>query len=224
MVAETMRNSSFVIVSFCLFVLVSRVVPALVANDGDLERWARILADAEADTLERLEAAIELGEAGDPQYIPHLAEVLKDDNKAVRWAAVKALWEYRDDATVPILVEYLEKEEGYAWGKILTMGALGSSKDPRAVDPLLKMLGNGNPFLRRSAALALSNIGGDKAVLGIIGLLEDEQSWLARMAHGLLVQLSQQETQAEIPRGFEEWMKWYQATRGTTPTEGAQSK
>lgn len=175
-----------------------------------LNHWAKVLADSKAGTARRLEAAKRLGEAKDPNHLEILTRTLKDDQKAVRWAAVEALWDLGDKKAVPYLIEYLEKAETYQWGKILTMNALGSLRDPRAVDSLLSKLDSRNPFLRRSAALALVQIGDKRAIPGIIGLLRNKEGWLKRLAHRLLVELTKGEISREPPRGYEAWLKWYQ--------------
>lgn len=218
MAAETMKQRNRVVIFVFLF-LAGSMLANLAANNGELQDWAKVLADGEADTLDRLEAAAKLGESQNAEFIPLLSEVLKDDNKAVRWAVAKALWQFQDPTIVPPLIEYLDKEEGYTWGKILAMNALRSLKDPRAVNSLLRKLSDPNPFLRRSAALALSSIGGETAVLGIMELLKDDEAWLARIAHGLLVELNEPQLEDEVPRGYTEWMQWYETNREETAKE-----
>lgn len=215
MVGSEKISALFVILVALLFTIMTSLSPSFAAEPPNPARWAKVLADGKADTLMRMDAAKRLGEAKDPNYLNSLTEALKDGNKAVRWAAVEALWNLGDKRAVPALIEYLEKKRAYEWGKILTMNALGSLGDPRAVDPLLRMLKSENPFLRRSGALALVRIGDEKAIPGIIGLLKDEQGWLQRLAQDLLVELTRGKITAEPPRGYEAWVKWYQGRRGT---------
>ncbi len=165
-----------------------------------------------------------MAQSKDAKYLPSLTQTLKDDNKAVRWAAVEALWDLGDRRAVPELIEFLGKGEGYDWGKILALNALGSLKDPQAVPPLIKMLENENPFLRRSAALALVKIGDEKAIPGLIRMLKDEEGWLARLAHLLLLEMTSGKIQGDPPRGYEAWVQWSQGQAQHLRIEGVRKK
>ena len=186
----------------------------------DLDALAKTLADGASDHAQRLEAARKLGEAKNPQYLAPLIATLKDSNKALRWAAVEALWDIGDKRAVPALIGYLGKGEAYDWGKVLTMNALGVMGDPQAVDPLLKVLQSPSPFLRRSAALALARFGDDRAITGIIELLNDEQPWLQRTAQEILLDLTKDRLAGEVPSGYDEWRKWRQADIQRLKLEG----
>ena len=186
----------------------------------DLAALAKTLADGAADHGQRLEAARKLGEAKNPEYLAPLIAALKDSNKALRWAAVEALWDIGDKRAVPALIAYLGKGEAYDWGKVLTMNALGAMRDPQAVDPLLKVLQSPSPFLRRSSALALARLGDDRAITGIIELLNDEQPWLQRTAQEILVDLAKDRLAGDIPSGYDEWRKWREADLRRPKIEG----
>ena len=86
------------------------------------------------------------------------------------------------------------------------------------------MLDAGNPFLRRSAALALVRFGDDRAVAGLIKLLKDEEGWLRRLAGELLLELTKGKIQGETPRGYEEWVKWYEGNARRVKIEGAKKE
>ncbi len=222
-VRESIRVHSLLLISF-LLALGAGSLPAFAAEEPKLDHWASVLANGKVETVARLQAAKRLGEAKDPKYLLFLTQALKDHNKAVRWAAVEALWDMGDKGAVPALVEYLDKTEGYDWGKVLTMNALGSLKDPQAVGPLLKMLENENPFLRRSAALALVKIGDEKAIPGLIGLLKDEEGWLQRSAQQLLVELTDGKIVGELPTGYGAWEKWYQGHAQRLKIQGSRKE
>jgi len=205
------RGKAFLgFVVFLLAVLESPSV-LLPAEKENFDGWAKVVADTKADTAVRIEAARKLGETKNTKYLQVLADQLKDGRKAMRWAAAEALWDLGDKRAVPHLIEYLGKGEAYEWGKVVTMNALASLGDRAAVEPLLKVLEAGNPFLRRSAALALVRFGDDRAIGGLIKLLKDEEGWLQRLAEGLLVELAKGQIQGEIPRGYEEWLKWHES-------------
>lgn len=224
MVVNREMNPFFSLLVALLLTVVMGLFPSFAAEEASLEHWAKVLANGKADTHMRLDAAKRLGEAKDPKYLQYLTETLKDGNKAVRWAAVEALWELGDKRAVPSLIEYLEKGEAYEWGKVLTMNALASLRDARAISPLLKMIESKNPFLRRSAALALVKIGDGKAIPGIIELLKDEEGWLQRLAQDLLLELTKGTIPGEAPSGYEEWMKWYQGSTQRLKIEAAKKQ
>ena len=194
---------------------------SLGAEGANLDDLAKVLADAQKDTNMRMEAAITLGQAKNPKYLQSLTEALKDNNKAIRWTAAEALWEMGDTKAVPALIEYLEKGEAYEWGKVVTMNALASFKDPQAVEPLILVLESPNPFLRRSAAVALYTIGDQRAIPALIGLLKDEQGFIRRIAQNFLVEMTKETMTGDTPAEYEEWSKWYQANGQRLKFDGA---
>jgi HEAT repeat protein len=183
---------------------------AFGADEPGAEHWAKILADGKLRSEPRVEAARKLGVAKSGKYLEVLTEALDDSNKAIRWTAAEALWELGDKRAVPALIKYLEKGEAYEWGKVVTMNALASFKDPQAVDPLVRVLQSENPFLRRSAAVALFTIGDERAIPPLIGLLKDEQGFIQRIAQNFLVEMTKNKMTGETPDDYDEWMKWLQ--------------
>ena len=194
---------------------------ALGAEGANLDNSAKILADTQKDTNTRMEAAMTLGQAKNPKYLQFLTEALKDSNKAIRWTAAEALWEMGDKKAVPALIEYLEKGEAYEWGKVVTMNALASLKDPQAVEPLIRVLESPNPFLRRSAAVALFTIGDARAIPPLIELLKDEQGFIQRIAQNFLVEMTKDKMTGDTPAEHDEWSKWYQANAHRLKLDGA---
>ncbi len=191
------------------------------AQPPDLNRLAAIVADTKADTNMRMDAAIKLGVSKNPKYLQVLTQALKDSNKAIRWTAAEALWELGDKRSVPALIEYLEKGEAYEWGKIITMNALASFKDPRSIGPLIKVLEHPNPFLRRSAAVALYTIGDDRAIPALIRLLKDEEGFIQRVARNFLVEMTKDRMSDEPPWEYDGWARWYQANSHRLRLDGA---
>lgn len=194
-----------------LVACVANLTPISAADAPNLDEAAQVLADTKIDTNTRMEAAIKLGQAKNPKYLQFLIEALKDSDKAIRWTAAEALWEMGDQGAVPALIEYLEKGEAYEWGKVITMNALASLKDPRAVEPLIRMLESANPFLRRSAAVALFTIGDERGIPALIGLLKDEQGFIQRIAQNFLVEMTKDKMTGDTPAEYDEWSRWYQA-------------
>jgi len=185
--------------------------PLLGAEVSELGQLANIVADTKADTNMRMGAAIKLGQTKNPEYLQVLTDALKDSNKAIRWTAAEALWELGDKRAAAALIEYLEKGEAYEWGKVITMNALASFKDPRSIGPLIKVLDHPNPFLRRSAAVALYHIGDDRAIPALIELLKDEVGFIQRVARNFLVEMTKGRMSDDPPWEYDEWARWYQA-------------
>jgi len=220
MVVERRIHTFFCLLTAFLVAMGMGPFPVFSAEGTGLQELAKTLADQKADTLSRMEAAIKLGATKDGTYLEFLTTALKDKNKSIRWTAAEALWEMGDKRAVPALIEYLEKEDAYEWGKVVTMNALASFKDPQAVDPLIRMLEAKNPFLRRSAALALAKIGDQKAVPALIRMLKDEEGWLQRLARNLLEELTRENISGEAPMGYQEWIKWHQGRPQPAKIEG----
>ena len=209
------------VAALLLVALAASFSASLGAEGANLDDLAKVLADAQKDTNTRMEAAIKLGQAKNPKYLQFLTEALKDSDKAIRWTAAEALWEMGDKKAVPALIDYLEKGEAYEWGKVVTMNALGSLKDPQAIDPLILVLESPNPFLRRSAAVALFTIGDQRAIPALIGLLKDEQGFIQRIAQNFLVEMTKDKMTGDTPAEYDEWSKWYQANGQRLKFEGA---
>ncbi|MFQ5872249.1 MAG: HEAT repeat domain-containing protein [Dehalococcoidia bacterium] len=166
------------------------------------------------DTAARMDAAKKLGQSGDSQAASPLIKALKDENKAVRWAAIEALGELRARAAVPALLAYLEKKEAYRWGKILTANALAAIKDPKTVKPLLALLEkHENPIIQRVIILALGKLGDARAIPAALELLKDERRWMRKAAQASLVDLAKGRLQGKPPRGYKSWAKWYKNDR-----------
>lgn len=141
---------------------------------GDLASAVEALARGK-DTQARMAAAKQLGGLRNPRALEPLVAALADANRDVRWAAVEALGELGDRGAIPALIEYVKKPEAYRWGKRLVAGALAAIGDARAVQPLVGLLDDEDPFVRRIAALALVRIG-DPAGLPRVAQLVKETS------------------------------------------------
>lgn len=210
-----------VIVSLALAGVFRPLSAGQVAN---ADHWAKIAGDTNADTNLRMEAARKLGEAKDPKYLEVLTDGLKDSNKAIRWTAAEALWDLGDKRALPALIEYLEKSEAYEWGKVITMNALASFKDPQAIDPLIKVLQSPNPFLRRSAAVALFTIGNDRAIPALIELLKDDEGFIQRIARNFLIDMTRDKMTSAPPLEYDAWIKWHQSNSHRLKVEGARQQ
>ncbi|MBI4522568.1 MAG: HEAT repeat domain-containing protein [Deltaproteobacteria bacterium] len=210
-----------VLIAIVMLAIAAGVSGSFGAEQPGLDDWAKILADGKLRSEPRVEAARKLGEAKNSKYLEVLTEALNDSNKAIRWTAAEALWELGDKRAVPALIKYLEKGEAYEWGKVVTMNTLASFKDPQAIGPLTRVLESPNPFLRRSAAVALFTIGDDRAIPALIGLLKDEQGFIQRIAQNFLVEMTKDKVNGETPMGYDEWAMWYKANSHRLKIDGA---
>lgn len=141
------------------------------APGGDLATAVETLTNG-TGTVARMEAAKALSRSRDPRALAPLLAVLADANRDVRWAAIEALGDLGDRRAVPALVEYLKRPEAYRWGKRLAASALGAIGDPAALEPLLGLLADEDPFVRRAAAMALLRLGDPGALQKVAALVK----------------------------------------------------
>ena len=71
----------------------------------------------------------------------------------------------------------MHKERSWAPRREVAL-ALGKLREPRAVEPLIKLLKSYNPYLRKAAVEALSEIGDPRAVGPLITCLQDRNRWV----------------------------------------------
>ncbi|HEX5656508.1 MAG TPA: sulfatase-like hydrolase/transferase [Polyangiales bacterium] len=121
------------------------------------------------------EAAIALGRLYDERAREALRKLMHVEDPHLRARAAVSLGRLRDRAAVPALIDALwvaptqyEREEAVRW-----LGRLG---DPRAIEPLLSLLGEFS--LRYLLAVALGQVGGmsgdTRAYTDLVGMLEWE--------------------------------------------------
>ena len=106
------------------------------------------------DIVVRRRAAQILGQIQDPRAIEPLIAVLDDMDRELTGAATTALGHLAPAAVEPLLRTLAE---GSAQQRQYAAGALGATKDMRAVEPLLIALQAQDPLLQKWAAHALSN-------------------------------------------------------------------
>ena len=104
---------------------------------------------------------------------------LKDEDWHVRWEAAEALVEIKNPKSVELLIDTLKYGQENA--QVLAAWILGKMEDSRAVEPLIEALGNEHPYIRKSAALALMEIG-KPAVEPLIEALKNEEANTRREA------------------------------------------
>jgi HEAT repeat protein len=140
----------------------------------------RILQDRDAHARARGEAAIALGEIGDPAAVAPLVEAARPDTRerdemeANRHIA-DALGALRAPQAVRVLTDLLRSPDGFT--QVAAIDALGRIGDPAAVDALVAVAtGEGvEPFTARKALLALGRIGDARASAAVLRMLFEER-------------------------------------------------
>ncbi|MFI5110775.1 MAG: HEAT repeat domain-containing protein [Terriglobales bacterium] len=126
--------------------------------------WWTLLRLRSTDSFSRWKAATRLGESGDLRALRPLVVALGDRAIGVRQAAKEALdhidpdWANSEAAkrTIPTFVAALHSKDLGA--QIAAAYALGWSRDPRAIEPLLAVLTDMESTLRNEAKEALDRI------------------------------------------------------------------
>lgn len=99
----------------------------------------------------RWSAVEALGELGNPEAVPRLLELLRKE-EAYRWnrrLVVNALGALRDPRAVPSLLELLKEEDEFL--RKITLFALKKIGDPKAFLPVVALLHDPEPWVRRTA-------------------------------------------------------------------------
>jgi HEAT repeat protein len=140
-----------------------------------------ILKDADSHPKAKAEAAVALGEIGDPAAVKPLMDAVQPEAKdrdamdANRHYA-DALGALRAREAVPVLTKLLDRTtDGYT--QVAAVDALGRIGDPAAVDALVGLATGERvePFTARKALLALGRIGDKKASPAILKMLFEER-------------------------------------------------
>jgi HEAT repeat protein len=128
----------------------------------------------------RGEAAVALGEIGDPAAVPALVAAIdagardRDTVDANRHV-VDALGALRAKEAIPKLTELTTSPDGYT--QVAAVDALGRIGDPGAVDTLVRIAKSQQtePFTARKALLALGRIGDKRAGPAVLEMLFEER-------------------------------------------------
>src|SRR5262249_42540539 len=143
-------------------------------DNAVLEALGKALKDG--NPAVRQNVAFALGRLGE-KAVPYLREALRDDDVLVRRDAASSLGEMGDKARPAIsdLVNSLNKAGTDSEVKkivLATVVKLVKPTDRDAIADLAKVLNDRDPEVRRNAAFALSNIGGDGAAAAVPVLRE----------------------------------------------------
>jgi RNA polymerase sigma factor (sigma-70 family) len=138
------------------------------------EALIRCLSDNDAKV--RADAAIKLREMRDPRALAPLMELLRDNDQIVRGNAAIALGYSRDSKLLGLLLNLL-KDKGNS--PYMVIDAIGSLREPLAVDALFMLAKDPNPDVdfpgtMQSAACALCKIQDQYAVEALLKLLSND--------------------------------------------------
>lgn len=129
----------------------------------------------------RPEAAVALGEAGDPSAVPALVEAVdlsardREGQETNRQIA-NALGALRAPAALPVLEKLTGSPDGFT--QVAAVDALGQIGDPAAIDTLIAVATSPSvePFTAKRALLALGRIGDPKASATVLRMLFEERA------------------------------------------------
>jgi HEAT repeat protein len=108
-------------------------------------------------TMDRRDAAHELGKAKDPRAVPPLIAALKDEEPMVRLDVSGALIEIGQPVVDPLLQAVkLDNDSVFLWNAIRVLEELG---DPKAIDPLKEIQQkHPDPSIQQIAKYALDKL------------------------------------------------------------------
>jgi len=129
----------------------------------------------------RQQAAVILGEIGDPAAVQALTDAIDTSGKAERdvndanVAIATALGAIRSRQAVPALARLAASHDAFT--QVAAIDALGAVGDPAAVEPLLATVGDeqAEPFAVKKALLALGRLGDPRAVPVVVRMLFTER-------------------------------------------------
>lgn len=142
---------------------ISGVAATALGKIGDKAAFPALAAAAQLGPPPRQLAAMEaLGRISDPAVTEILSDLLADADSTVRTAAIRALAEREDAASLPGLIAQLERE-GEPANLAVLADALGRLGDSSAAMPLLHALARTkSPTVQREILNAVGSIGGGR--------------------------------------------------------------
>lgn len=167
----------------------AQVHPALL-EDHLLTAWPQVhevpglLEDLrDKDTAKRSEAACLLGYKMDVTAVKPLIAALKDIDVAVRRAAAESLGMIGDASAVPVLIETLGNRADQPV-RVEVAAALGRIKDPRALEPLSRVLADAQEerAMRSAAITGLARLRTPAATAPLLAALNDSDETIRKDA------------------------------------------
>ena len=142
------------------------------------------------DDSVRRKAAWALGLIGDKRAVKPLVNALKDEDRGVREAAVRALGKIGGPAVNLLTQALKDKEWEFRMSVIEALRRMGES----AIDPLIQGLEDGDSDLRNYSAVVLGLIGDEKAAEPLTKALNDENREVQEAAKEALQKIKAKES------------------------------
>ena len=151
---------------------VQEAASSVLASIADERVLAPLIAALKnKDWIVRMHAAKALGRIKDPSAVEPMIPLLQDKVKAVREEVTIALAEIGESA-LPSLLEALKHTEWLV--RLHAVEALGKSRSPAAVEPLLSVLFNDHDqAVREDVVRALGQIGDGRAVEFLVTVMKE---------------------------------------------------
>ena len=165
-----------------------------IQDRRDVELLARRL-EQDDDSLVRFEAAIALSKMNEERGRTYLFDALGSDDNITRTGAIRALVEAGSSVEDQLLASLSHESPLVRAGAI---EALGLGRVARAAPELIQALGDKTAAVRRSAAIALANIGSAEALEQLIRLEQDEDATVAYYANWALEKLKERGKGAQL--------------------------
>ena len=142
---------------------ISGAAATALGKIGDKAALPSLAAAAQLGPPPRQLAALEaLGRLSDPSVTEILSVLMRDPDSTVRTAALRALAEREDLASLPGLIAQIETEQEPANLAVLA-DALGRLGEPEAAQPLLRALDrSASPTVKREILNAIGSLGGGR--------------------------------------------------------------
>lgn len=160
---------------------------------GDEQAVDLLIEELENRNVHAAQEAIEgLGHIGSPRAIQPLIDVLRhdwDDRETITtWQkAATALAAIGEPSLPALLTALLDEDDNVRQGVV---EALVMLRDPRAVDPLIKVLQDDEDwYVRTQSLFALGLLGGPSVFVPLVGALEDRDPRVRRTAVSVLGKL-----------------------------------
>lgn len=137
----------------------------------------------QADFRVRREAVKQLGNAYNPEGVPHLVRMLGDKTASVREEAIRALGKFMEPSTIAAIIQQLKHESEHvrnAASKVIM--AFGV----RAAPTLLAALKDEDRYVRGGAAVFLGKLRLPEAVEALTALIEDSDPYVLMAVCGAL--------------------------------------
>jgi HEAT repeat protein len=129
-------------------------------------------------------AAVSISRIENSRVVKPLLDALNDPHRVMREVTAGCLGSINDKRVVEALIKAL-KEDSYPNVRINAARSLGEIKDPKAIEPLIASLTDGNSSVRGAAALALGELKDSRAMKPLIAMVLKEDRWEIPRLRGL---------------------------------------